>query len=204
MSPAPWQHTTALVLGAANGWGKKLADALQALGAAVHRVDIDTPAQEADAALSISDLICLAIPDDAVADWLARHATRLHGKCLMDCATNKDGFADTLEALAADGISICSTHPMAAANSALRGQNCLIMPLGANAAGAEAFACSLYRSLDMNLHSMAFRHHGALMLVVQMLPHLMQRLYLALLNQGLVPLNIAVVISRKRLPPIIY
>ncbi len=192
MNPTPQQNTTAVVFGANNGWGKKLASTLQDAQALVYRVDIDTPTSEVDAALAASNLICLAIPDDAIAGWLACHASRLYGKCLIDCATNKDGFTEALETLANEGVSICSTHPMAAADSALRGQNCLIMPLGTNAADAEAYASSLYRSLEMQLHRMAFRDHGALMVVVQMLPHLMQRLYLALLTQGLAPIGLDV------------
>ena len=192
MTPVPLHTSEATVIGAANGWGKRLADTLTEAGCTVHRVDIDTPQWQVDAALAASACICLAIPDDAIGDWLARHTGQLRGKCLIDCATNKNAFAETLKALANDGVSVCSTHPMAAADSALRGQNCLIMPLGRNSADAEAFARSLYRRLDMHLHGLAFTHHGELMLVVQMLPHLMQRLYLALLQQGLAPIGLAV------------
>lgn len=192
MKPIPLQTSEATVIGAANGWGKRLADTLTEAGCTVHRVDIDTPQWQVDAALAASVCICLAIPDDAIGNWLARHTGQLRGKCLIDCATNKNAFAETLKALANDGVSVCSTHPMAAADSALRGQNCLIMPLGRNSAYAEAFARNLYQRLDMHLHSLAFMHHGELMLVVQMLPHLMQRLYLALLQQGLAPIGLAV------------
>lgn len=180
------------VFGGGNGWGKRVAEALAAAGTAVRIIEKDDGTETAAAAINDCAALFIAIPDEAIEALLLDHRTALKSKIVLDCATNKSGFSAAMQQLADEGASICSTHPMAASTGALRGQNALIMPVGANAGHGEAFACALYGRLGMRCRLFEFGRHTELMAVVQMLPHVIQRLFIDALGQGLQRLDVGI------------
>lgn len=183
---------TLCVFGGGNGWGKRIVEAAQGLGAKTIVIEKDATPAETIAALEASSSIFIAIPDNAISALLAEHAARLQGKVVLDCATNKSGFSAALQQLADDGASICSTHPMAASGGVLLGQNALIMPIGSNVTPAEQMAIQLYRRLGMHWEAFDFNKHTDLMVIVQMLPHVMQRLTIDVLAQGLLQQDVKI------------
>lgn len=180
------------VFGGGNGWGQCVAGVLAESGASVRIVEKQDGPDAAAAAIAESDAVFIAIPDEAIDALLIALDAQLQGKLILDCATNKSGFSASLQALAAAGNSVCSTHPMAASSGVLLGQNALIMPIGANAAEAEQLALALYGALGMSCRRIDFRQHAELMAVVQMLPHVVQRLFIDALGRGLAELDIDV------------
>lgn len=173
------------VFGGGSGWGKRVAEALAAAGTAVRIIEKDDGTEAAAAAINACAAVFIAIPDEAIEALLLAHRTALKSKIVLDCATNKSGSSAAMQQLADEGASICSTHPMAASDGVLLGQNALIMPIGSNSAPAEQIAIQLYRRLGMHCENFDFNKHTDLMVVVQMLPHVMQRLTIDVLAQGL-------------------
>jgi prephenate dehydrogenase len=143
-----------------------------------------TPAQIHDA-VAASTLVFLAAPDNLIDGILQALRPQLAGRSVIDCASNKSGFAATLEAIAAAGVSVCSTHPMVVSTTSPRGHNVLIMPVGAHAAPAVTAAEAIYAALGMTLERFEFERHGAAMVIVQMVPHLVQRILIQALGHGL-------------------
>ncbi|HWS40429.1 MAG TPA: prephenate dehydrogenase/arogenate dehydrogenase family protein, partial [Arenimonas sp.] len=174
-----------VVFGGGNGWGKCIAETFTALKATVRIIEKDSTEQEIISAIQTSDIVFIAIPDSDIDTLFKKYGHQLHGKILLDCATNKAGFSDALHKLAKDDISVCSTHPMAASNGVLRGQNCLIMPIGKNSGPAENIALQLFQKLGMQCALFDFNKHTEAMAILQMLPHLMQRLTIDVLGQGI-------------------
>ncbi|MEY3359290.1 MAG: hypothetical protein RI923_550, partial [Pseudomonadota bacterium] len=116
----------------------------------------------------------------------------MHSRMLIDCATNKSGFSERLQELAINGVSICSSHPMAVSSAALRGQNVLLMPIGSNAVAAENAAHRIYDLLGMRIARIDFVQHGEIMALVQLLPHLVQRVFIDALATGLASQNLQI------------
>jgi prephenate dehydrogenase len=191
------------VFGGGNGWGQCVAGVLAESGASVRIVEKQDGPDAAAGAIAASDAVFIAIPDEAIDALLLAFDAQLQGKLILDCATNKSGFSASLQALAAAGNSVCSTHPMAASSGVLLGQNALIMPIGANAAEAEQLALALYGALGMSCRRIDFRQHAELMAVVQMLPHVVQRLFIDALGQGLAAQDI-IIGDLSRLAPANY
>lgn len=183
---------TACVFGGGNGWGRRIAETLAGLGAEIRIIEKDTGREQAEHAVNQSALVFIAIPDGAIDTLLLEYSGLLKGKMLIDCATNKSGFGETLVRLADAGVSVCSTHPMAASTGALRGQNALIMPVGADSAMAESAAHAIYRKLGMHCEPFAFDRHTDAMAILQMLPHVVQRLFIDALGQGLAAQDISI------------
>jgi prephenate dehydrogenase len=176
---------TACVFGGGNGWGKCIAETFASLDAKTIIIEKDAKPEEIISSMHASDIIFIAIPDSDINALLENYGNQFQGKILLDCATNKSGFSQALVQLAERGISVCSTHPMAASNGALRGQNALIMPIGNNSSQAEDIAGQAYQKLGMHCESFDFNKHTEAMAILQMLPHLMQRLTIDVLGQGL-------------------
>ena len=173
------------VFGGGAGWGKRIADSLLALGEVVLVIEKNDLPEVAKHALNDCHAIIIAIPDADIDALLATHSGHFaRASILIECATNKSGFSERLRALADSGVSVCSTHPMAASTGALRGQNVLIMPMGDNAAPATALAEKLYCALGMNLSRFDFNQHGDAMIILQMVPHLVQRIMIDALASG--------------------
>ncbi|HWR95889.1 MAG TPA: prephenate dehydrogenase/arogenate dehydrogenase family protein, partial [Arenimonas sp.] len=174
----------ACVFGGGNGWGRRIAEALEGLSVKTRIIEKDASHVQIVQAIRQSTLVFIAIPDSAINPLLLEYGAMLDGKILIDCATNKAGFAETLQQLAGKGVSVCSTHPMAASTGALRGQNTLIMPVGAAAERAERAARAIYRKLGMHCEPFTFDRHTEAMVILQMLPHLVQRLFIETLGYG--------------------
>lgn len=185
MSDATGTAGGAVVFGGGAGWGARIVEALARLGEPPAIVERDTPAEQADAAVDAAGLVFVAIPDDGIAALLERLAPRLGGKCLIDCASNKSGFAAALERIALAGASVCSTHPMVVASTSPRGHTVLIMPVGPNASAATGAARAIYAALGMSAQAFEFDRHGDAMTIVQMVPHLVQRMLIQALAHGI-------------------
>ena len=173
------------VFGGGNGWGKRVAETMINAGFKVLIVEKQASPAEIDRAIADSVLLFIAIPDPAIDGLLQMHGSAMHGRMLIDCATNKSGFNVRLQELASSGVRVCSSHPMAASNAALRGQNVLLMPIGNQPETAEAAARHIYGLLGMQISRIDFTRHGEIMAVVQMLPHVVQRVFLDALATGL-------------------
>jgi prephenate dehydrogenase len=177
------------VFGGANGWGKCIAETMRTAGFDVIIVEKDAGNADIRQAISASALLFVAIPDQAINGLLQAHGKAMHGRMLIDCATNKSGFSKRLQELASEGVSICSSHPMAVSSAALRGQNVLLMPIGSNAVAADNAAHRIYGLLGMRIARIDFAQHGEIMALVQMLPHLVQRAFIDALATGLAAQN---------------
>ncbi len=180
------------VFGGGNGWGRRIAETIAGAGGRVLILEKDDGADAALAAINESDVVFIAIPDAAINALFTQFQEPLKSKIILDCATNKNGYGALLKHLAEHGAGVCSTHPMAASGGVLLGQNALIMPLGRNSAEAERLARGIYGGLGMLCRALPFEQHTALMAAVQMLPHVIQRLFIDTLGHGLLKLDIGI------------
>lgn len=180
------------VFGGGNGWGKRIAETLASLECKTIIIEKDASQEQINSGIHASDIIFIAIPDSEILNLITAYGNQFIGKLVLDCATNKSGFSDALNKLADNGVSVCSTHPMAASNGALRGQNVLIMPIGVNSSSAEDIALQIYQRMGMHCELFDFSKHTELMIAVQMLPHMMQRLTIDALAHGLLQQNIKI------------
>jgi prephenate dehydrogenase len=194
---------SACVFGGGNGWGRRIVEALNGLGATTCILEKDATHDDIVQTINRSTLVFIAIPDGAIDPLLIEYGALLNGRILIDCATNKSGFGETLQRLAENGVCVCSTHPMAASTGVLRGQNALIMPVGPDSAKAEAAAAAIYRALGMHCEPFGFGNHTDAMVILQMLPHVVQRLFIDALGQGLAAQDI-VIGDLSRLAPANY
>lgn len=186
MSESRLEKVRAVVFGGAAGWGKRVHDVLQHRVRELRVVEKGDSPQAAAAAVAASTLVFLAIPDADIDGVLAAQRDRLGaGHMVIDCASNKTGFAATLSRIAAAGASVCSTHPMVVSTTSPRGHSVLIMPVGANAQPAAQAAREIFSALGMTLESFDFERHTEAMVIVQMVPHLVQRILIQALAHGL-------------------
>jgi prephenate dehydrogenase len=186
MSDSSLQHASAVVFGGGAGWGRRVHEVLARHARDVRIVEKDDTPARAAAAVAASTLVFFAIPDDEIdAALRAARAAMRPATAVIDCASNKSGFKATLEQLAAAGMSVCSTHPMVVSTTSPRGHNVLIMPVGAAAQAATAAAREIYAALGMALEPFAFDRHTDAMAIVQMVPHLVQRILIQALGHGL-------------------
>jgi len=179
-------EVTAAVFGGGAGWGKRVCETLRQRARRVVVVEKDATSEEVCAAVDASTLIFLATPDNLIDGLLQTLRKRLgDGRIVIDCASNKSGFAAVLKQIAADGTSVCSTHPMVVSTTSPRGHNVLIMPVGTRAEPAVAAAEAIFAALGMTLERFDFERHGDAMIIVQMVPHLVQRILIQALGHGL-------------------
>jgi prephenate dehydrogenase len=191
-SSAEFNAQTVAVFGGGNGWGKLILETFDSLNSKTYVVEKDSTHDEIISAIQSSEIIFIAIPDSDIQSLLENYGDKFHNKIVLDCATNKSGFSDELIKLAITGVSVCSTHPMAASNGVLHGQNALIMPIGENALQAKAVAEQLYQHLGMQCAVLDFNKHTDVMCLVQMLPHVIQRLTIDAVGQGLLEYDIPI------------
>ena len=182
----PSINMSAVVFGGGGGWGRRVADALQHLARDVRVIEKDATPVQIRQAIGASGVVFLALPDNLIDAMLQANRQQLAaGKIVIDCASNKSGFASTLKQIAGAGASVCSTHPMVVSTTSPRGHNALIMPVGANAEPAAAAATAIFSTLGMTLERFDFDRHGDAMAIVQMVPHLVQRILIQALGHGI-------------------
>lgn len=183
---------TYVVFGGANGWGKRIYDVL----ADDHNVDIiekESTPKDVYNAISKHDVTVLAIPDSEINSVLLEAEDILiTGKAIVDCATNKNGFSETLSRLSVSGASVCSTHPMVKPGSSPRGQNVILMPVGTNQEKAKDAAALIFHRMGMNLEEFDFSQHSDAMVILQMVPHLIQRILIDALGNGITEKSMSV------------
>lgn len=99
-----------------------------------------------------------------------------------------------LREIADSGTSVCSTHPMVKPeSSSVRGQTVIVMPLGTQSEEAKNVAECIFKNiLGMNSAEPHFKdlgdvlkQHADLMVVLQMIPHFIQRILIDALGQGI-------------------
>ena len=74
---------------------------------------------------------------------------------------------------------------MVAPTSSPIGQNVLIMPVGNNDESATTVAKKIFRTMGMNSEDFDFDKHADAMVILQMVPHLIQRILIDALSQGI-------------------
>ena len=179
-------HVSAVVFGGDAGWGRRVREVLAHLARDVRVIEKDAAADDVRAAVAASQLVFLAIPDNLIDPVLRTVRGELTAaKIVIDCASNKSGFAPTLKEIAASGTSVCSTHPMVVSTTSPRGHNVLLMPVGDSSATAVSAAEAIYTALGMTLEPFDFDRHADAMIIVQMVPHLVQRILIRALGHGL-------------------
>jgi len=184
MADSSLQDASAVVFGGGAGWGSRIRDVLVQLGSEVRVVEKDAASADVRGAIDSSDIVFLAIPDNLIESVLTSWRGRLTGKIVIDCASNKSGFERALKELAVDA-SVCSTHPMVVSSTSPRGHSVLVMPVGSRAQPAVAVANAIFAALGMTIETFDFDRHAEAMIIVQMVPHLVQRLLIQSLGHGL-------------------
>jgi prephenate dehydrogenase len=185
MVDAPLTNASAVVFGGGAGWGRRVHDVLAHLARDVRVLEKDSTPAEIDEAVGASQLVFFAIPDNLVDGLLSAQRDRLTGKIIIDCASNKSAFARTLKQVAEAGASVCSTHPMVVSTTSPRGHNVLLMPVGNTPAAAVSAAEKIYAAMGMTIEPFDFDRHAEAMIIVQMVPHLVQRILVQALGHGL-------------------
>jgi prephenate dehydrogenase len=185
MVDAALTNASAVVFGGGAGWGKRVHDVLVHLMRDVRVVEKESTPAEIDQAVGASQLIFFALPDNLVNGILGALGDRLSGKIVIDCASNKSGFARALKRVAESGASVCSTHPMVVSTTSPRGHNVLLMPVGDSSGAAVAAAEAIYAAMGMTIEPFDFERHADAMIIVQMVPHLVQRILIQALGHGL-------------------
>jgi prephenate dehydrogenase len=131
---------SAVVFGGGSGWGKRVFYTLQHLAGNTQIIEKDASRQQIDDEIENSEIVFLAIPDDQINGLLIGIEHLLtQDKIIIDCATNKSEFGETLRQIAESGPSVCSTHPLVSPKSSPTGHNVLIMPLGNNSESDPAY-----------------------------------------------------------------
>jgi prephenate dehydrogenase len=178
-------QSTVTVFGGGAGWGRRVCEVLAHRARNLRVIEKGSSAAEIRAAVEASRILFLATPDNLIAEMLRALRPSMHaGTIVIDCASNKSGFADTLKQFAADGVSVCSTHPMVVSTTSPRGHNVLIMPVGDRASPSVLAAEAIYTAMGMTLERFDFDRHADAMVIVQMVPHLVQRILIQALGHG--------------------
>lgn len=174
-------NQTIAIFGAADGWGKKMAEIAEHLQMRVIKIDPELGPETCDSrkAVEQADIIFLAAPDTKIRKILEETRDLLKGKIVLDCATSKSDFEDILIEIS-EKNSVCSTHQMVNPETPASGQNVLIMPVGAQSGPAQKVATDLFEAVRMKIHTdISFTEHRRMMAVMQFLPHLVQRMMIA-------------------------
>lgn len=177
-----------VIIGGGSGWGRKVAESLKELEL-VKKIDVIEKHNQPNEIVNIvekSDVVFFAAPDPEINNYIIELQNILvDGKAIIDCATNKSGFSDSLQKIADSGSSVCSTHPMVKPETSPRGHNVIIMPIGSNPEFAKHFAIQIFEKMGMTPEYLDFDRHADVMVILQMVPHLVQRILIDAMGQGL-------------------
>lgn len=94
---------------------------------------------------------------------------------ILDNASVKEPIRNTLSRLDENGLSVCSTHPLCAANVNLEGEKVLLMNVGTNFLKARLLAENLYSNAGMQIINFDLREHDNRMSISQFIPHFVMR-----------------------------
>jgi prephenate dehydrogenase len=179
------ENPTVAIFGGGSGWGMRIQQTLKEI-ATVQIIEKAHSIEDARRAIRECTVIFLSIPDPEIDNVLGQHAAELtSGKCVIDCATNKTGFIGTLYRMDQKGVSVCSTHPMVKSETSPRGQTVLIMPVGENSTNATNIATMIFGRMGMTAAHISIDAHQDTMVILQMIPHLIQRLLIDSLGSAI-------------------
>jgi prephenate dehydrogenase len=161
------------------GVGRSRANLDQALALGVIDESSDDPAQ----ALAGADVVLLALPVAAMADWFGRLSTHLGPGTLVTDAgsTKQDVIAAARTALGSKIGQFVPGHPIAGAERSgvgaaradlFQGKNLILTPLPENAPDLQARAEALWQSAGAQVLEMAADEHDRVFAAVSHLPHL--------------------------------
>jgi prephenate dehydrogenase len=161
------------------GVGRSRANLDQALALGVIDEASDDPAQ----ALAGADVVLLALPVAAMADWFGRIAPHLGpGTLITDAgSTKQDVIAAARTALGSKIGQFVPGHPIAGAERSgvgaaradlFQGKNLILTPLPENAPDLQARAEALWQSAGTQVLEMAAAEHDRVFAAVSHLPHL--------------------------------
>jgi prephenate dehydrogenase len=175
-----------VVYGGGGGWGKHIVDTAKNFTNNVQIIEKNATPDQRKKAAKDNDVIFLAVPDQEINKILKETKRFLvKNKIVLDCATTKNGFADILTEIANNGASVCSTHPMVMPEVCPRGYNVIIMPIGNNSLSAKNVAELLFMDMGMKIEKFDFNRHDDVMVILQMVPHLIQRILIDAMGKGL-------------------
>lgn len=176
-----------VVFGGGRGWGERIVGAFLQIIPKVQIIEKDATPDEVKRAVETNDVIFLAVPDPEINGILIETRNLLvKDKVILDCATNKNGFAYTLKDIANSGASVCSTHPMVMPEIPPRGQNVIFMPLGNKSQFATQVAEMVFSEMmGMNPAQLDFDQHTDVMVIMQMIPHLIHRILIDAMGHGI-------------------
>ena len=185
--------SSAVIFGGATGWGKRIYDSVDTIIDEVSIIEVGASPTETIDFVKKCDLIFIAIPDSQINSKLIEIRNFLRkDQIVIECATSKSGFSNTLKEIAVSGVSVCSTHPMVMPASSPKGYNVLIMPIGNNFEKAKKIAEQIYLKMDMIPQDFEFENHADAMVIVQMVPHLVQRILIDSLGHGVSMKNMTI------------
>jgi prephenate dehydrogenase len=177
-----------VIFGGKGRWGKRICEATESLGYRVEVVEEDdySPKRAVSTAQN-NDVIFFSTPDDKIKGILLDIRRTLgKSKMVIDCATNKSDFANELKQIASEGTSVCSTHPMVNPQSPIRGHNVILMSVGDHHEPATQIARQIFvETMGMMPSELEFSQHGDTMVILQMVPHLIQRMLIDALGKGI-------------------
>lgn len=168
-------------------WGKRIVEAFRGLDYTVNIIEKDATPEDWKKAVENNDIIFFAVPDKDINGMLLETKSLLvKNKIILDCATNKGNFANTLKEIAYNGASVCSTHPMVNPGIIPRGQNVILMPIGNKSETATQIARMVFfEKMGMAPSELDFERHSDAMTVLQMIPHLVQRVLIDAMGRGM-------------------
>lgn len=189
--PIAQQNNSYLValIGSEYGWAHTINNALRSLNTVKRVIEIDSHSTDSEviAAFIEADVILFCCPDHFINDYMLSLETVVgnKSKIIIDVATNKQSFTSQLKHLAKTH-SVVSTHPMVASNSVIYKCPLLSMAVGENSTEASVFAESIFReTLQMEIIEFDYEQHSKVMGLLQLIPHLINRLSIYALNEAL-------------------
>jgi len=161
------------------GVGRSRANLDQALALGV----VDEASDDTTQALACADVVLLALPVAAMADWFGRIADHLGTDTLVIDAgsTKQDVIAAARAALGSKIGQFVPAHPIAGAERSgvgaaradlFRGKNLILTPLPENPPALQARAEAVWQSAGAQVLEMAADEHDRVFAAVSHLPHL--------------------------------
>ncbi len=127
-------------------------------------------------AIRWSTVVYLSLFPNDIRDVLDRYSRKMvNGQMVIENASVKTPLIPILKELDKQGISICSTHPLAKHDQPLRGVKALVMDVGLNSPRARSFVENFYRGSGMIVINHQLDEHDNVMAPEQGFPHILWR-----------------------------